>query len=123
MRRTVIAFVFIAVSLGACNHEAAEPNPLDALKSAQPLAMSNYGPNFWRDQRQRRTELWHDAANYCNEPDNRNTENCEVLSSLTEQPQADVGAPVPYPKSWSAPGAPHAGLPGLPPSGWPPPTP
>jgi hypothetical protein len=48
MRRTVIAFVFIAVSLGACNHEATEPNPLGALKSAQPLAMSNYGATPFR---------------------------------------------------------------------------
>jgi hypothetical protein len=123
MRRTVIVFVFIAISLGACNHEAAESNPLNALKSAQPLAMSNYGPGFWHDQYRRNTNLWRKAHKYCDQPDNRHTENCEVLSTLTEQPQAGIGTPVPYPKSWSAPDAPHAGLSGLPPNGWPPPTP
>jgi len=123
MRRTVIVFVFIAISLGACNHEAAESNPLNALKSAQPLAMSNYGPSFWHDQYRRNTNLWRKAHKYCDQLDNRHTENCEVLSTLTEQPQAGIGTPVPYPKSWSAPDAPHAGLSGLPPNGWPPPTP
>lgn len=123
MRRAFLAFVLVAFSLGACNRAAPEPNPLDALKSAHPLAMSNYGPDFWRDQRQRKTEIWRAAANYCNDPDNRHTENCEVLSSLTEQSQAGIGAPVPYPKSWSAPDAPHAGLPMIPPNGWRPPTP
>jgi hypothetical protein len=118
MRTTVLAVIFVAGSLVGCNRESIEPEPLNALRSSKALIESNFGPDFWQDQYRRRTELWHKAASYCKEPDHRLTGNCEVLLSVTEQRGASIGTPVPFPKSWSAPGAPHAGLPGLPPKGW-----
>ena len=123
MRKTVLVLIFVAVSLAGCNRESAEPEPLNAMRSSKALTESNFGSDFWHDQYQRNTDLWREAVSYCKAPDHRRTENCEVLLSVTEQPGASIGTPLPYPKTWSAPGAPHAGLPGLPPKGWPPPTP
>jgi hypothetical protein len=123
MRKTVLAVIFIAGSLVGCNRESAEPEPMNALRSSKALIESNYGPDFWHDQYQRSTELWREAASYCNAPDHRHTENCELVLSITEQVGGSIGTPLPYPKSWSAPSAPHAGLSGLPPQGWPPATP
>lgn len=123
MRKTILALLLIAVSLAACTRESVHPEPLQALKSPRPLIESNFGPDFWHDQHERRTHLWREASDYCNEPHNRHTENCEVLLSLTDQPRVGAHTPVPYPKSWSAPDAPHAGLPVFSPNGWPSPTP
>jgi len=122
MTRTGRALTLIAVVLAACTHEPANQGPLGALKSSQPLIESNYGPDFWHDQYQRKTDLWRQASHYCTEADRRHTDNCEILLGLIEEPKPAAPS-VRWHSNWSAPGAPHAGLPELPLQRWPSPTP
>ena len=56
MRKTVLAVIFVAVSLVGCNRESAKPEPLNALQSSNALIESTYGPDFWHDQYQRSTD-------------------------------------------------------------------
>ncbi len=109
MKRAAYCLLAVALAFGACNREATEPQPLKALKSSQPLVASNYGPEFWADQYKRKTELWREASDYCGNPNRRHTENCQILLSVQQQPST-LGTPIPYSKSWSAPGEPAAGV-------------
>ena len=94
--RTIVICVAAAVvlSISACDRN--EADPLRALRSSEPLIASSYGPDFWHDQYRKNTQLWRDALDYCNRPDRRHTQNCEILLSLTQEPPALSSTPLPY---------------------------
>lgn len=96
MKTMLVCIAAAALCISGCGKDAKQGEPIKALKSSEPLIASNYGPSFWHDQYQRKTELWREAFDYCNEPDRRETQNCEIVHSLTQQPPALSSSPVPY---------------------------
>ena len=79
------------------------------LKSNTPN--QQYGPAFWSDEYQRKTDLWQRALAFCNQPAHQDSANCQAVLSQKENSSAkrwmERGTNVPFGLQPQATGSPN----------------
>ena len=88
MKRVALCLFVSAFVITAChsNNSDRTHNALAALKSNAPN--QQYGPAFWSDEYQRKTDLWRRALDFCSQPAHQDYRNCAAVLSQTENSNA-----------------------------------
>jgi len=100
MKRVALCLIVSAFIVTACHNNNTDQthDALAALESNSPS--QQYGPAFWSDEFQRKTDLWQRAFDFCSQPAHQDYANCAAVLSQTENPSAKHwlggGANVPF---------------------------
>jgi hypothetical protein len=88
MKRVALCLFVSAFIVAAChsNNSDQTHGALAALKSNAPN--QQYGPAFWSDEYQRKTDLWQRAFDFCSQPAHQDYANCAAVLSQRENSSA-----------------------------------
>jgi hypothetical protein len=83
MRYRVLSLLLVVTALACGPSQEELANGDDPIASLAATVRSNrYGEQFWKEQRDSRTEQWQRAIAYCEPGERANYPNCEVVNQV-----------------------------------------